>query len=317
MEILNLEQGSSAWLALRKTVVTGTDMAMVLREESWPRLKASKASTKNFKTAAMERGNRLEPQALRALQKHTGLRYKPACVIDREERILVSLDGLAFGRVANCEIKCPEKGNRSDLWAKAVQGKIPHPYQVQIQAGLLLSGAPVCHYWVYDADLDQGICLDVYPDQLLHCDLIDATRAYWDWDAQQRGQAEAKTTADLSHDAAFNQLEADYLALLAAKAKIEQQVKALEERVLEQQVPGVDLTDGSCLQIEEVTNKGSIDYKAALKHYAPEANLDSYRKTPSTPVSVRIKLKKQGKEQLKNLEKGHASTQHTHSQRAA
>ena len=298
MQILNLEQGSPQWIALRKTVITGTDTAMVMRQESWERLTREKNSTNSFKSAAMERGNRLEPQARAALELSTGLKYKPVCIIDREERMMVSLDGMAFRRVAICEIKCPEKGNRSELWKKAEAGKIPHDYYLQMQSGLLLSGAPVCHYWVYDADLNTGIKIDVYPDQMLHCDIIDSVRAYWD---QEGVSPEEKTKASLKEVSDFIQLEAGYINLLAAKTRLEEQIKQMEAQILEYQVPGVDVSEGSNLLLEVVKAKGSIDYKEALKKHAPEIDLEAFRKEPASPSSTRIKLTNQAKQTLKKL----------------
>lgn len=301
MQILNLEQGSKQWLALRKTVITGTDGAMVINKKSWPRLKKSKVTPSNFKSPCMLRGLKLESQANAALERQTGLKYRPAIVFDKEERMLASLDGLAFRRVATCEIKCPEQGNRSDLWKQAEQGKIPHAYYLQTQVGLMVSGAAVCHYWVYDADLDKGVRIDVKPDFMLHCKIIESVRSYWVWDAEQEGRQEEKITAKIGQDAIFEDIENYYLQVLATKARIDTQLKALEEQLLSYQVPGVEITEGSTVFIEEREATGSIDYKAALTKYAPNIDLELFRKLPKKPYTVSIKLTSEAKKALKVL----------------
>lgn len=301
MQILNLEQGSTQWLALRKTVITGTDGAMVINKKSWPRLKQSKVTPSTFKSAGMMRGIELEHQANAALERETGLKYRPAIVFYKEERMLASLDGLAFGKVATNEIKCPEKGNRSDLWKQAEQGKIPHAYYLQAQVGLIVSGAAVCHYWVYDADLDKGIRVDVKPDFTLHCKIVESVRAYWVWDAEQEGCQEEKITAKIGQDAIFEDIENYYLQVLATKARIDTQLKAVEEQLLSYQVPGVEITEGTTVLIEEREATGSIDYKTALTKYAPNIDLELFRKTPKKPYTVSIKLTSEAKKTLKVL----------------
>lgn len=301
MQILNLEQGSTQWLALRKTVITGTDGAMVINKKSWPRLKQNKVTPSTFKSAGMKRGIELEPKANAALERETGLKYRSAVVLDKDERMLASLDGLAFGKVATNEIKCPEKGNRSDLWKQAELGKIPHAYYIQTQIGLMVSGAAVCHYWVYDADLDKGIRVDVKPDFTLHCQIVESVRAYWVWDAEQDGSQEDKVTAKIGQDAIFEDIENYYLQILAAKARIDTQLKAVEEQLLSYQVPGVEITEGSTVFIEEREATGSVDYKAALTKYAPNIDLELFRKTPKKPYTVTIKLTSEAKKTLKVL----------------
>lgn len=301
MQILNLKQGSNQWLALKRTVISSTDGAMVLNQKSWPRLKQSKAQPSTFKSPAMRRGNALEPKARAALERQTKLKYQPVCVFDETERMLASLDGLAFGRVATCEIKCPEKGVNSDLWKQAENNKIPHGYYVQTQVGLAVSGAPVCHYWVYDADLDKGIRIDVYPDFMMQCQLVEATRAYWAWEAEQGSTMPEKSAAHIAHDAEFASMEIEYLKLLAAKNQVEERLKALEEKLLAHHVPGVEVTQGSHVFLEKQEVTGSIDYKAALKKHAPFVDLEEFRRQPKDPYTVKIKLNDKAKSNLNQL----------------
>lgn len=127
----------------------------------------------------MIRGNSLEPIARAALEKKIGKRFYPAVLVSDSKRLLASLDGINITLDETLEIKCPEKGVESTLWKYALEGKIPSAYRWQIQQGLLLSGAKVCHYWVYDGDTGEGILLDIYPDLKIHRLIIESSAAYF------------------------------------------------------------------------------------------------------------------------------------------
>lgn len=297
MEIINLIQGSEAWKQARRNHVTGTDMAMVTREASWPRLKESKVNPSTFQSPAMARGNAFEGIALEALQAKTGIKYRPAVLVNRDAKILVSLDGLAALRVATCEIKIPEKGQASDLWIKAAQGKIPRRYYLQMQAGLMLSGAPVCHYWVYDPETQTGILQDVKADPKVHDEITQSVAAYWNWlgcNHDESMPAVNNRTGEIASKA-----EEHYIKLLAAKAKLDAEIKALEEQFIQRRKVGAPLTKGVLINISDEPKEGSISWKQIVEKELPDLDIEAYRK-PSAGRSIKVQLNDSGKAYLQS-----------------
>lgn len=176
---LNIIQGSFEWLQRRRKYITGTDMAMVVREESWQRLLDSKLNPKTFRSKAMIRGNHFEPEARSMLSQKTGLNYMPVVMVNDKRGMQISLDGMTFGRRFTCEIKVPEKGEMSKLWADAKSGKMSRAYYLQVQSGLLVTGAAVCHYWVYCPESRRGVLVDVEPDRDAFREILQSTSNYW------------------------------------------------------------------------------------------------------------------------------------------
>lgn len=287
--LIPIEQGTQEWLALRKLYITATEIAMITNRACWETFEKMKLSTKSFQNKAMKRGNELEPQARVSLSRETGISYFPAVFVCDSVKLMASLDGLAIGRKATCEIKCPEKGIYSDLWKDALAGKIPSRYWKQMQQGLLLSNAPVCHYWVYDEVTDSGIKIDVYPDIEYQKEILTSAKDYWA--KKESGVAIIKPAVEVDHDLA-KQLAKKYEEVMKDYGELEKLKKRLEERLN-------DFVPNDCeraiignVQIDKKEVSGSIDYKAIVSECLPHINVETYRKEPSKKHRTTIKLMK-------------------------
>lgn len=300
MRVVPLTQDCNEWHQFRRKNITGTEMSSVLNPKCWPRLLRDKLNPPKFKSRAMERGNRLEPVARKALQEKIGIVFQPAVVADDQLRAMASLDGLAAFRVATCEIKCPEKGVNSELWKKAVQGKLPKQYLMQVQGGLMLSGAPVCYFWVYDADRNVGHLTEIYPDPAIHDQLRESIKAYWDW-----VESENNTVADKNKDTAdvckidISKAETAYIELLARKKFVESQLESLERQIKMRRDIKSEKTEGAVFDIVQTANAGSINYKKAVKENLPDLDLEKFRSVPKSDYKVSIKLNETGQKLLK------------------
>lgn len=174
--IIAAPQGSQQWLEYRRTMRNASESAAVLGKSPWMTpyqlwlLKTGRTMTQV--TPAMQHGTDLEPAARAAYEVQTGQIMQP--LVLKDGAYSASLDGINFDGNLLVEIKCPYTGQSSSLWQEAAQGQIPGHYLVQIQHQLMVSGAVLAHFWVFDGT--QGIILSVERDE----DAMDAIRRGWE-----------------------------------------------------------------------------------------------------------------------------------------
>jgi putative phage-type endonuclease len=168
MNIVQLAQGSPEWLEYRLKMRNASETAAVLGESPFMTpyqlwlLKTGRATTQV--TAAMQHGTDMEATARAAYEAQTGNIMQPLVLQDGPYS--ASLDGMDLDGQLIVEIKCPYKGRDSELWKEAAAGRIPAYYQLQVQHQLLVAGAALAHFWVYDGQ--QGVLLPVKPDPEAH-----------------------------------------------------------------------------------------------------------------------------------------------------
>lgn len=160
MRRVDFEQGSDLWLEWRQGGIGGSDAASILnvapaywQNANRAALLAYKAQhigrgherkTDKNKTAAMMRGTLLEPASRQAYRERTGNHVEPACVMhDSIEWLRASCDGLNKDGSLVVEIK---NCNHNDHEV-ALGGMVPTHYYPQCIHLLLVTGAPILHYW--------------------------------------------------------------------------------------------------------------------------------------------------------------------------
>lgn len=131
-EIIDIEQGTPEWLALRKTKITATDASVIMGCNPWKtklQLYNEKISEENNEVTNehMQRGTLLEPFARALFTIKTGIKVKPAVIVN--DWTMASLDGLSECGKHAVEIKCPHKQKSSGALSK----KIPLIYYPQVQ----------------------------------------------------------------------------------------------------------------------------------------------------------------------------------------
>lgn len=290
-ELVNLPQGSDIWSQVRRLCITGTEASSILNPGTWDTLDVKKKSAPStFKNKAMERGNRLEPKALKSLERKKGIKFKPAVFMSKQERMLASLDGIALGRIATCEIKCPEKGQFSDTWIKAVKGEIPRNYYMQMQFGLLLSGAPVCFYWVYDEDLDDGVLIEVKREPFVIAEFVKNAREYW----KGRVSRANKTVVYNDDQEALKHAE-EYVYWKNEADRVKARLEASLEKIKKYSCEASDVTVIGDVELTRKESVGSVDYKKGLLELCPGVDLEEFRREPKQPYSVSIKVNNDSK----------------------
>ncbi|TNG94039.1 exonuclease [Pasteurellaceae bacterium USgator11] len=148
---LDCEQGSEEWLIARLGIITGTGFENIVTAGG----KKSSAQhkymaelieesilglpEKSFKSAAMERGNELEPLARMAYEFETGYSVQQVGGVYRDENrnVMVSPDGLIPELRKGLEIKCPKMSTHIRY---ILEGGLPSEYIIQVQANLWVTG---------------------------------------------------------------------------------------------------------------------------------------------------------------------------------
>ncbi|MFC7411408.1 YqaJ viral recombinase family protein [Hydrogenophaga atypica] len=257
--IVQLQQGSPAWLAYRQAKRNASESAAVMGASPWMtpyQLWLAKTGRQETTvTPAMQRGTDLEPLARAAYEEQTGLVMQPL-VLEAGD-YSASLDGMTFEGDLVLEIKCPVRGTRSDLWQDALQGEVPLHYRIQVQHQLMVSGAQTAHLWVFDGT--RGVLVSIERDEAL----MEAIRAAWDG---FQPHLDGDTPPALSD--ADTRVRTDQAWQEAARrySEVKRQADAVAEQLEQARQALVALADhpkesGAGVTVSRYWKQGNVDYK--------------------------------------------------------
>ena len=148
--IINLEQGTAAWLDWRSQGIGASDAPAIMGENPWKtptQLLQEKCSvSQSGWTAAMQRGTELEPEARRRYEQTVGVNVSPACLQSTQHAWLrASVDGIAPDGSRVVEIKCGDK-----VYQKTASSRqVPGYYYGQLQHILAVTGLGGIDFWCY------------------------------------------------------------------------------------------------------------------------------------------------------------------------
>jgi putative phage-type endonuclease len=148
--LLNCDQGSSEWLAVRLTKITGSDASIIMGNNPWKSLEQLLQCKRGLiveKTNEMMlEGQRLEPIARKIYEELAGYEMKPSVhTTDIVAWAMASVDGLSEDGKILLEIKCGKKS-----YEQAKKNYIPDYYLDQIQHCLWVTGAEECDYMAFN-----------------------------------------------------------------------------------------------------------------------------------------------------------------------
>ena len=192
--IMKLVQGSPEWHEHRRKFRNASETPAVLGVSPWltpyQLWQIKLGLTEPEVTPPMLHGTQLEPQARAAYEALTGHVMQPLVLVDGEYS--ASLDGVTLGGDRIVEIKVPFRGRESALWKSAAEGRVPEHYGYQIQHQMMVAGAEVADFYVFDGA--EGLLLEVAPQPETWPTILAA------WDAFMRcvreGQAPPLTARD-------------------------------------------------------------------------------------------------------------------------
>lgn len=257
--ILNLKQGTPEWHAHRAQYRNASETSAVMGVSPWQTpydLWLVKTGRKVVEeTAAMRHGIEMEVAARRSFEEDTGLIMQPLVVVDGIYS--ASLDGITIKGDTLVEIKCPYKGQASELWQTVKNGSVPEHYRVQVQHQLMVSKAKFAYLWVFDGE--HGIMVTIKPDPECH-DRIrqawDAFQPYLDTDNPPPLTEQDTVTRE---DPAWQQAAKDYLGWKSVVDEAQSKADAAKTKL-------VGLTShcresGFGVSVTRYWKQGNIDYK--------------------------------------------------------
>jgi putative phage-type endonuclease len=282
--ILKLVQGSAEWHAHRSQYRNASESAAVMNLSLWQTpyqlwlVRTGRLTVPV--TAAMKHGTAMEPMARAAYEEKTGVVMQP--LVMTEGQYSASLDGITLAGDRIVEIKCPYKGQASDVWQAVTAGDVPEYYQVQVQHQLMVSGAVHADLFVFDGT--EGLLIEMTRDETCMGEIREAWEAFQVFLDTDASPPLSERDTVIRDDPGWLAAAGEYLA---CKHQLDEAASALDkarERL-------VNLTNHASESGAEVTvtrfwKQGSVDYKKV-----PElrgVDLDAYRGTGREEVRVTV-----------------------------
>lgn len=294
MKIIDIQQGSEAWLEWRNKGVTATDGVILLDASPYKtvwRLWAEKVGFCKPVDLSMNplvrRGNELEDVARVALEAHFNDVLLPVCIESSFNPLIrASLDGLTSNNEP-VEIKCPSQKVWLEVCAKGTDSDAYKLYYHQVQHQLLAAGSKNGYLAFYfEGDLR---VFPVSADKKLLLRLITEVKNFWP-KILNREEPPKDVERDLyipRDDEASQWLHASeaYRSLELVANELKKKLKSIEE----QKQPLIDelkslmgeylQADFGGLLVTRYKAVGRVNYKQLLAERVndPNLDLDKYR----------------------------------------
>lgn len=175
MKIINCTQGSNEWLHIRRGVATASNFSKVVTSDGKPSKQATDYAfqlaselitdiqEESYKSADMQRGNDLEPEARNEYQQET------LTLVEEVGFVLCDYFGYSpdgfVGDDGLVEFKCPNQKTHT----KYLMGnKLPTEYKAQVQGGLLATKRKWCDFVSYHPNFEDDkrlFIVRVYRDE--------------------------------------------------------------------------------------------------------------------------------------------------------
>lgn len=274
-EKLYLEQGSPEWHEARAIHANASEAGAIMNVGKYfPRNMAELLAVKRgdatvYVSDAMKRGTEMEPVALAVLSKLVGIEFSP-CVM-RLGRRQASLDGIDFHDAVGAEIKCPAKAD-SDLFRATGPGtllEINPQYYWQVVAQFYCSGIRALWFLAYHPDVE--------PMPFV----IERDDVAGDFDAWAAASEQYLAHLDEGTSPETERTDGEWLEAVAEWKAAQAVVKAAEQEADMARARLIQLGGGKGggLSVVRVKGKTTTDNAAALKKYAPTADLSEFKKT--------------------------------------
>lgn len=307
MKVINLVQGSDAWLDWRSVGVTATDAAILLGLSPYKtvwRLWAEKtgyAVPEDLSSNPnVQRGIRNEGVARRAYEdKHDEL-LLPVCIESVSMPILrASLDGLDSNGIP-VELKCPALSTWDEVKLKGEESTAFKLYNPQVQHQIHVSKADFGWLVFYNVDTKEMIEFKILKDDKMCQEIETLAVAFWDSVLNKK-----EPTKDPERDVYIPEDEDAQSWILAAENYrfFEAEVQELKKRIKEleeQQKPYLEEMKGLMgeyysadycgVMVTRYMTSGRIDYKKLAEDKASptEDELEQYRGEASERCRVTV-----------------------------
>ena len=282
--LYKLIQGTPEWHEHRAKYRNASETAAVMGVSPWQtpyELWLVKNGRKvTVETEAMRHGTATEPAARAAFELESGLIMQPLVMVDGDYS--ASLDGITLLGDTIVEIKCPYRGQTSELWQTVHTGSVPAHYMLQVQHQLMVSQAKLAYLWVYDGN--EGVGLIIEPDAAAFSQIKAAWntfQTYLDHDSPPPLTEQDTVTR---YDAEWQQAAAEYLNCKAASD--EAQTKADDAKAKLISLTAHSRESGYGVSVTKYWKVGNVDYKKVPALQG--VDLAQYRSTSREEVRVTV-----------------------------
>lgn len=158
MQVFNVDQNSDEWLELRRGKITGSKLSGIIPKKrgdgkkiGFYELMAERLAIEEGAEDPMERGHRLEAEAIAAFEASSGKKVERVgfCVSDLHPSIALSPDGLIAvdGKwKEGVEVKCLSAARHLEAWDLQ---KVPADYEEQVLQYFIVDEALETLYFVF------------------------------------------------------------------------------------------------------------------------------------------------------------------------
>lgn len=272
LEILDMEQGSPEWHALRKTKITATDASVIMGASHWKtRIQLYYEKKSNDApmppNERMQRGIDLEPVARDLFNLKTGWDMKPAVLV--KDWMMASLDGRDENIGCILEIKCP--GEKDHVIALC-DGKVPDHYYPQVQHQIYIAGVMMSYYFSFDG-MDGVIIKVKRDDEYIEKMLIEEKKFYECLVNNIPPEPEEGDYIE-REDHLWEQCALKWKSVTNSIKELEKEEEDLRKQLIF--LSGESNSKGAGISLCQIQRKGNVEYAKI-----PElkgVNLDQYRK---------------------------------------
>lgn len=271
---IDVQQGSSEWLELRKKCVTATDIATIMGENPYKtayQLWQEKIGLRDPEPEndAMRRGKELESIALEMFCGMKQKAFDPSVVVhDTYDWAMASLDGISEDNLSIVEIKCMGKKNHDE----AMSGVVKSLYMYQMQWQMFVTGLYECHYYVYSEE--SGNVIKIERDQELINQMIPAAEKFLkSLDTLTPPTLTDRDYVDRSGDPYLEEILSAYHSCYDQLKELERQIASYKEAVVS--YCGEQSTLCNAGKITRITTKGRVQYDKIPE--LQNVNLEPYR----------------------------------------
>jgi putative phage-type endonuclease len=173
-------QGTDAWLQERCGLITASEFKKAVGKGQQRigkmdtlafQRRTGKVSTGGYKSAEMERGNRLEPDArnMAMFMLDTEIVEVGLATNTAMPGIGASLDGL-IGDSVGWETKCPSDGTHNRYWR---ENRLPPDYRLQVHGQMLVCELESVWFMSYHPDDSEQLLINIHRDEKVISKLKD------------------------------------------------------------------------------------------------------------------------------------------------
>jgi putative phage-type endonuclease len=289
MKLINLEQGSEAWLEFRQNGIGASEIASIAeikgafskRINTLTEKLGQKRMLSAFEQNIFAQGHAWEI-AVRDAINAEGFTFAPAVVVSTEnERFFASLDGLDASKEIILEVKSVVNAPKFEQY----KNEVPAHYMAQVQWQLMVTKyATAILAFVHDGEVVRH---EIKPDPIYQDILAQAGAKFLaELDAIKAGTMPSPIQTIRSPEIArLEKLKRMEMDMKIQMAMITEEIKGLAERLLDEHK--ASKIEGDSITVTWQEREGATDYKKACE----DAGVDvtGYKKKGSRFVVVKTK----------------------------